>query len=181
NGQAVDWPAYFAGTGARRVDLPTYAFQRERYWLKEPATVRAAGGVDSWRYQVTWKPTGHEAAEAVSGQWVVVCRDADVDHPVVAALLTRGAKVVLVPVGAGDVVDREALGARVAGLSGEIGVVSLLGSGETEPGLAVLGLVQALGDMGVSGPLWCVTRGAVSVGRSDGAVDAVQAQVWGLG
>ncbi|WP_345598344.1 SDR family NAD(P)-dependent oxidoreductase, partial [Streptomyces marokkonensis] len=27
----------------------------------------------------------------------------------------------------------------------------------------------------------CVTRGAVSVGRSDGAVDAVQAQVWGLG
>ncbi|MFQ6856373.1 SDR family NAD(P)-dependent oxidoreductase, partial [Streptomyces sp. 35M1] len=30
-------------------------------------------------------------------------------------------------------------------------------------------------------PLWCVTRGAVSVGRSDGAVDAVQAQVWGLG
>ncbi|MBN0049330.1 SDR family NAD(P)-dependent oxidoreductase, partial [Streptomyces actuosus] len=46
---------------------------------------------------------------------------------------------------------------------------------------ASLVLVQALGDAGVGGPLWVVTRGAVSVGGSDGPVDAVQAAVWGLG
>ncbi|HXB66046.1 MAG TPA: SDR family NAD(P)-dependent oxidoreductase [Solirubrobacteraceae bacterium] len=41
HGVGVDWPGLFAGSDARRIGLPTYAFQRERYWL-----THAPGGGD---------------------------------------------------------------------------------------------------------------------------------------
>ncbi|MFF8929922.1 type I polyketide synthase [Streptomyces longwoodensis] len=44
-GVPVDWERFFEGTGARRVPLPTYAFQHQRYWFEahvpEPADDRA--------------------------------------------------------------------------------------------------------------------------------------------
>ncbi|MFT7834574.1 type I polyketide synthase [Saccharothrix sp. BKS2] len=39
HGVPVDWAAFFAGRGGRRVDLPTYAFQHERFWMDDPAVV----------------------------------------------------------------------------------------------------------------------------------------------
>ena len=44
-GVSVDWGAMFAGSHARRVGLPRYAFQRERYWLAPTAGAGSAGAV----------------------------------------------------------------------------------------------------------------------------------------
>ncbi|MFI7003383.1 SDR family NAD(P)-dependent oxidoreductase [Nocardia sp. NPDC050175] len=44
-GLDVSWPAFFADRGGRRIDLPTYAFRRRRYWSAE----QAGGGADYGR------------------------------------------------------------------------------------------------------------------------------------
>ncbi|MDW6065228.1 acyltransferase domain-containing protein, partial [Streptomyces sp. FXJ1.4098] len=50
HGVPVDWSAYFGGTGAHLTTLPTYAFQRERFWPElEPGAAEnaAADPVDA--------------------------------------------------------------------------------------------------------------------------------------
>ncbi|WP_444545268.1 SDR family NAD(P)-dependent oxidoreductase [Streptomyces cinerochromogenes] len=42
-GVPVDWRAFYAGRGARTVELPVYPFRSERHWLTPPASTTAVG------------------------------------------------------------------------------------------------------------------------------------------
>ncbi|WP_425426502.1 SDR family NAD(P)-dependent oxidoreductase [Amycolatopsis australiensis] len=151
-GVTVDWTSLFGD--ARRVDLPTYAFQRDRYWLEAPPVATD----DKLRYRLSWTPVA-ETNTSLSGTWLVLSDAGRED--LVTALTDQGAEVttVLVP----DGTDRAGLAAQLTGpfdgVLAELGVVSLATA------------VQALGDAGVTAPVWAVTRGT----------DPAAAMVWGLG
>jgi len=51
-GVPVDWSRLFEGTGAVRVDLPTYAFQRSRFWPEPEVSVGKADPLDAAFWQL---------------------------------------------------------------------------------------------------------------------------------
>ncbi|MFY7634064.1 type I polyketide synthase [Streptomyces sp. NY05-11A] len=47
HGVPVDWQPLFEGTGARTVEIPTYPFQRSRYWLNPPTAADHGPAADA--------------------------------------------------------------------------------------------------------------------------------------
>ncbi|MCC3773905.1 type I polyketide synthase [Streptomyces sp. UNOB3_S3] len=245
-GVDVTWSALFDGTGARRVELPTYAFQGRRFWPRPAAAAPAAtagdpvdqrfwavvegedpdvdglaadldisaealGAVlpalstwrrhrrgqamlDALRFREVWKPlSGNAPGRRTAGTWLVVAPARTALAPADDAWTTAVTEAVgtdtirldvdLAP--GADAPDREALAEllREQATDGTAfaGVISLLAPFTDGPVAPTVVLLQALRDADVTAPLWCVTRGAVSIGRSDRLTAPEQAGVWGLG
>ncbi|WP_424185424.1 type I polyketide synthase [Actinokineospora sp. G85] len=240
-GVAVDWTGVLPQTASGWVDLPTYAFDRQHFWLHEAGTDTAdapdGADADFWaaveqadldslaglletdqrgaltevvpllaewrgrrrarstaeklRYHVTWRPLDRDAAGVPGGRWLVVAPSErpETTDALLAELTGQGLDVVLLAVGAVDG-GRGRLAERLSGLLAEhevAGVLSLLALDQqaandpTALTASTLALVQALGDLAATPPLWCLTRGAVNTGIQDALTAPAQAALWGLG
>jgi acyl transferase domain-containing protein/thioesterase domain-containing protein len=118
-GLDVEWPRLYP-QGGRVVDLPTYPWQRESYWIAQgrPRSARAAAppeksagvqaevaspvarhvGVadpsDSYLYELAWRETPAVGGTPATGTWVVMLDCGGVGDALCAALEARGARVV---------------------------------------------------------------------------------------
>jgi acyl transferase domain-containing protein/NADPH:quinone reductase-like Zn-dependent oxidoreductase/NADP-dependent 3-hydroxy acid dehydrogenase YdfG/acyl carrier protein len=92
-GNSPNWVNMFDNAGACRIDLPTYAFQRKRYWLDAaPGFVDASSlGVAAANHPLL----GAVVAQADSGEVIFTGRLSLASHPWLADHKVRG--VVLVP------------------------------------------------------------------------------------
>ncbi|MDT0447346.1 SDR family NAD(P)-dependent oxidoreductase [Streptomyces sp. DSM 41886] len=97
-GADVDWKAVCAG--GRRVDLPTYPFQRERYWLRSSSV--AGSGANGHRLLGAGVPMADGRGVVLTGRLSRSVETWVADHRIGGAVLLPGTAFVDLVVQAGD-------------------------------------------------------------------------------
>ena len=112
-GVGIDWRGYYASERRRRVTLPTYPFERERFWIEPlkpdieaPALVRADGkkvDIGDWFYRPLWKQAAPLPPLLSSGEkphrWLLFVDECGLGEQLAQQLKARGHEVVRVQAG----------------------------------------------------------------------------------
>ncbi len=113
-GAAVDWPALYRDTSRRRVPLPTYPFQRQRYWIDPQQTtfapaaatgIRKNPKIANWFYIPVWKQTRLrdlpqiDEATGSATHWLLFGSASDLDTALWRRLVEQGHAVSVVLAG----------------------------------------------------------------------------------
>jgi acyl transferase domain-containing protein len=110
SGIEVDWAAFYAGEKRRRIPLPTYPFERERYWIEPPLSAGSSSAEAlrrktepaDWFYVPSWKRSIaiSEAAEPVAGSksgcCVVLADEAGLSELAARQLANKSRHVLLI-------------------------------------------------------------------------------------
>ena len=114
-GVEIDWSGFYTHEQRHRLPLPTYPFERQRYWIDatspsssssgKPVTLDKKQDIADWFYIPSWKRSllPHSSSpsqiESVQGQWLLFVDECGVGSQLVNRLEQNGKNVILVKVG----------------------------------------------------------------------------------
>nr|WP_323187480.1 polyketide synthase [Streptomyces sp. NBC_01275] len=182
-GTAVDWAAVLPA--AHRVELPTYAFQRERYWLDAPVGTGdvTAAGLDSPGHGLLGASVALAEGDGVllTGRVSLASHAWLADHAVHGVVLVPGAALVELALRAGEEVgcDRlEELTLQTPLVLPEAGgvQVQVVVHGVGEGGVREVGVYSRL-EVAGGGGVWTL-HGSGVLGSGGGSGGGVDLSVW---
>ncbi|MBV5260703.1 alpha/beta fold hydrolase [Synechococcus moorigangaii CMS01] len=202
HGFTVNWQAVDPDIKQRRkLILPTYPFQRQRYWFSEQSwqktTVQSLNHHD-WFYQINWEPIQNLEPDQPPSQkqWLILGDR----HPISESIYRQFKKAQLVyfgeknqfsgddcwqvsPNNFEDLLDRldpKELAGIIQVCPPTPSISDLEQSQRSTSGIA-LNLIQALNQQKLTVPCWFVTHHSQRVLDSDSVEGFAQAGLWGLG
>lgn len=107
-GAEIDWDEYHGASRPRRIPLPTYPFERERFWIEPPQRQAVAEtnaeivakepNLGRWFYLPIWKsaPSLRRSADEDRRHWLLLMDAAGVADSLASRLVAGGATVTLV-------------------------------------------------------------------------------------
>ncbi|WNG36170.1 SDR family oxidoreductase [Archangium violaceum] len=121
NGVSPDWSGFYARERRRRIPLPTYPFERQRYWVdarpggaaqRPAASAEKKRDVADWFYVPSWKrtsaPRAAQGSKASGRGWLLFADSSGVADALTPKLAQAGQPVIrVVP---GDAFGRDANG-----------------------------------------------------------------------
>jgi acyl transferase domain-containing protein/acyl carrier protein len=106
-GVAIDWPRYYEAEERRRVPLPTYPFERQRYWVNTNEVPSAAtksaplaykDSPENWLYATNWKrtnplPKAEFSNNLITGGWLIFSEPEGIGAEIASLLRQSGQPV----------------------------------------------------------------------------------------
>ncbi|MCA9872613.1 MAG: HAD-IIIC family phosphatase [Anaerolineales bacterium] len=199
-GVTVNWRAVYQHQSPRAILLPTYPFQRKRYWhdVTPQWTVRSASlpdtavfDADEWFYRISWQAVESSGpGPSQPGQWLILADEGGVGDELAAQVQARGGQCHIVT--QNQLQANNQTLAQWLSSAAQAGpllqhVVYLWGLDTVAPlpaeeaCIPVLHLLQHIAATpGPSPKLWLVTAGAQAVLDGE-SLRLAQSPLWGMG